>query len=175
MAIFGKAMGNGYAITAIIGKKEIMKFAESTFISSTFWTERIGPTAAIKTLEVMEREKTWDIITNIGLSIRNRLKILAGRYELNISIWGIPALTGFTIISDKSDIYKTLITQEMLKRGFLAGNSIYVCTEHKQDFIDEYFYILENVFKLIKEIEDGRDIKKFLKNEISQTGFRRLV
>ena len=59
MAMFGKALGNGYAVTATIGRREVMKSAQSTFISSTFWTERIGPTAALKTLEVMEREKSW--------------------------------------------------------------------------------------------------------------------
>ena len=56
LAIFGKALGNGYAITAVLGKKEIMDSADKSFISSTFWTERIGPTAGIKVLEIMERE-----------------------------------------------------------------------------------------------------------------------
>ena len=58
MMMLGKTLGNGYAITAVLGTKEIMKSAEQTFISSTFWTERIGPTAALKTLEIMEREKS---------------------------------------------------------------------------------------------------------------------
>jgi glutamate-1-semialdehyde aminotransferase len=66
MAIFGKALGNGYAINAIIGKEEIMRYAEETFISSTFWTERIGPTAALKTLEEMKKIKSWNIVTNKG-------------------------------------------------------------------------------------------------------------
>ena len=57
MAMFGKALGSGYAITAIIGREQIMQSAQRTFISSTFWTERIGPTAAIKTLAIMEREQ----------------------------------------------------------------------------------------------------------------------
>ena len=69
MAIFGKAMGNGYAITAVIGKGEIMEATQKTFISSTFWTERIGPSAAIKTLEIMESERSWEKITNIGRDI----------------------------------------------------------------------------------------------------------
>ena len=60
IAMFGKAMGNGYAITSVIGRRKIMDAAQSTFISSTFWTERIGPSAALKTLEVMEREKSWE-------------------------------------------------------------------------------------------------------------------
>ena len=66
MIMLGKTLGNGYAITAVVGKEEIMRFAEQTFISSTFWTERIGPAAALKTLEIMEREKSWIDITNKG-------------------------------------------------------------------------------------------------------------
>jgi glutamate-1-semialdehyde 2,1-aminomutase len=77
MAMYGKALGNGYAITAIVGKQEFMEAAQTTFISSTFWTERIGPTAAIKTLEIMEREQTWKIITKMGLYVRNELKKLS--------------------------------------------------------------------------------------------------
>jgi glutamate-1-semialdehyde 2,1-aminomutase len=67
MAVFGKALGNGYAITAVLGKKSIMEYAQDTFISSTFWTERIGSVAALKTLEVMKKNKSWEIITDIGL------------------------------------------------------------------------------------------------------------
>ena len=64
IAMFGKALGNGYAITAILGKN-VMEYAQSTFISSTFWTERIGSVAALKTLEIMERDETWTKITNL--------------------------------------------------------------------------------------------------------------
>ena len=69
--MYGKAMGNGYAITAVVGRKEIMEYAQETFISSTFWTERIGPTAALKSLEVMKRIKSWEIITSIGNKIKS--------------------------------------------------------------------------------------------------------
>ena len=86
MAMFGKALGNGYAITAIIGRREVMEAAQSTFISSTFWTERIGPTAALKTLEVMERIKSWDTITQIGLQIRQRWQQLADKHGIKINL-----------------------------------------------------------------------------------------
>ena len=142
MAMFGKAMGNGYAITAVIGRREIMEAAQSTFISSTFWTERIGPTAALKTLEIMEREKSWEIITKTGDEIRYRTKKLADHYNLKISTNGIAALTGFSIESKNSLEYKTLISQEMLSKGYLAGNSVYVCTEHTPKVINGYFSIL---------------------------------
>ncbi len=174
MAIFGKAMGNGYAITAIIGRSKIMDAAQSTFISSTFWTERIGPTAALKTLEIMEREKSWKKITKLGMNIQERWKKLAHKYDIKINLLGIPALAGFSFESKNALAYKTLITQEMLSKGFLAGNSIYVCTEHTTEIIDLYFEALENVFGLIGECEKGRDINKLIKGDICHSGFERL-
>ena len=66
ICIFGKALGNGYPITAVVGKKNVMESVESTFISSTFWSERAGYVAALKTIEQMEKNKTWKKITKIG-------------------------------------------------------------------------------------------------------------
>ncbi len=79
---FGKALGNGYAITAVIGRRDVMDVAQSTFISSTFWTERIGPVAALKTLEIMNKTKSWEVITSIGKDIERRWKILGEKYTI---------------------------------------------------------------------------------------------
>jgi glutamate-1-semialdehyde 2,1-aminomutase len=174
MAMFGKALGNGYAITAAIGRREIMEAAQTSFISSTFWTERIGPTAALKTLEVMQRMRSWERITETGLAITARWRALARKYELDMSTNGLPALTGFSINSPRSAAYKTLITQEMLTRGYLAGTSVYVCTEHTPPIVDDYFDAIEPVFALIKECEQGRDVMQLLKGPICHAGFKRL-
>ena len=174
MAMFGKALGNGYAITATIGRREVMEAAQSTFISSTFWTERIGPTAALKTLEVMERVKSWETITNTGLAIRARWQALAERTGLELDHWGLPALTGFTIKSPKALEYKTLIAQEMLAKGYLATTGVYVCTDHTPEVIDGYFAALEPIFRLIKECEEGRDVTSLLKGPVCHAGFKRL-
>jgi glutamate-1-semialdehyde 2,1-aminomutase len=174
MAMFGKALGNGYGITATIGKREIMEAAQTTFISSTFWTERIGPTAALKTLEVMERVKSWDTITQTGLGIRKGWQQLAEKYGLKINHWGLAALTGFTFESANALAYKTLITQEMLGKGYLAGNSVYVCTEHTPEVVAGFFDALEPVFGLIKECEEGRDVISLLKGPVCHGGFKRL-
>ena len=151
-----------------------MDAAQSSFISSTFWTERIGPTAGLKTLEIMEREKVWEKITKIGLNIKDRWQKLADLNDIKIIQTGIPALASFSIKSKNALAYKTLITQEMLLKGYLAGNSIYVCTEHNNEVIDRYFEILNNVFNLIGECEKGYDVKKLLKVEICHNGFKRL-
>lgn len=174
MAIFGKALGNGYAITATIGKREIMEAAQGTFISSTFWTERIGPAAALKTLEIMEREKSWEQITETGKQITDRWKELAEKYELSISTNGLSALTCYSFNSDNALAYKTLITQEMLAQDILAATSVYVCTEHTQNNIDRYFEALDPVYSLIKECEEGRDVNTLLKGPVCHGGFKRL-
>lgn len=175
MAVFGKALGNGYAITAVIGKKEIMEAAQKTFISSTFWTERIGPSAALATLKVMEETKSWEYITQTGIEIKKKWQQLADRYKLPITLWGIPALAGFSFISSNNLVYKTYITQEMLKKNFLASNTIYVCTEHTSKILDDYFSNLEEIFAEIVKFENGeKDINKSLVGPVCHGGFKRL-
>jgi glutamate-1-semialdehyde 2,1-aminomutase len=174
MAMFGKALGNGYAITATIGRREVMEAAQTSFISSTFWTERIGPTAALKTLEVMQRTRSWEQITRTGNNITERWQQLAKRHGLSIATSGLPALTTYAFNSDKALAYKTLITQEMLEKGYLAGTGVYVCTEHTQQIVDDYFAALDPIFRLIKECEGGRDVMSLLKGPICHAGFKRL-
>jgi len=174
IAIFGKALGNGYGITSIIGRREVMDSAQSTFISSTFWTERIGPSAALKTLEIMERIESWATVTETGKLIRLGWQELADKHELRISHWGLPALAGFSFESNNNLIYKTLITQEMLAKGFLASNSVYACIDHSLLIIEVYMDHLDNIFKLIKQCEDGLDPMKLLHSPICQSGFKRL-
>ena len=174
MAMFGKALGNGYAITAIIGRREIMEAAQTTFISSTFWTERIGPTAALATLDVMSRTESWSQITKTGEAITQRWHELAKKHELKITTGGLPSLTNFNFDSSNALAYKTLITQEMLALGFLASNSVYVCTEHTQGVVDEYFSLLDPIFQVIRNCEDGQDVTSLLRGPVCDSGFKRL-
>jgi len=175
MAIFGKALGNGYAITAIIGTREIMNIAQSTLISSTFWTERIGPSAALKTLEVMEKTKSWELITNIGNGISDQWKSLGKKYQLPLKVVGLPSMIGFVIQSNDWLKYKTYITQEMLKNNILASNVIYVCTEHGQQEIDNYFEVLESILTVISACESNDIlIDSLLDGPVCHSGFKRL-
>ena len=174
LAMFGKALGNGYAMTGVIGRRAVMEAAQSTFISSTFWTERIGPSAALKTLEVMEREKSWDQITATGLKLRQSWQYLADKYSLKISHNGLPALAGFAFQGSSSLKYKTLLTQEMLKRGYLASTSCYVSLAHTPDLINEYLDHLDDVFALIAECETDRSVDDLLEGPVCHSGFQRL-
>tara|TARA_B100000795_G_C22797201_1_gene439961 strand:- start:719 stop:2026 length:1308 start_codon:yes stop_codon:yes gene_type:complete len=175
IAIFGKAIGNGYALTSIIGRREVMEHAQSTFISSTFWTERIGPVAALKTLEVMGKEKSWEVITRIGKEIQERWKKLAEKYSIKIKVVGIPAISVIIFESEKNLSYKTLITQEMLKSGILASNIIFVCTLHSDNILNLYFEKLDSIFALISKCENEElFINDLLDDGVCDSGFKRL-
>ena len=174
VAMFGKALGNGYAVTAVLGKREVMQAAEKSFISSTFWTERIGSSAALATLKAMNKEKSWDKITSTGEHINKEWLKLSQEYELPITISGLSALTTFSFKSDNALAYKTLITQEMLKKGFLAATAVYVCIAHTPDIIKTYLENLKPIFQTIKECEEGRDVMKILEGPIAHNGFKRL-
>jgi glutamate-1-semialdehyde 2,1-aminomutase len=174
MALFGKTLGNGYAVTAVIGRSEVMEAAQTSFISSTFWTERIGSAAALKTLEVMERERSWERITATGKDIAARWQALALHHAVKIKPFGLPALCGYTFDSENALAYKTLVTQEMLAKGFLAGTATYACLEHTPRIVNDYFNALEPVFALVAECENGRDVMSLLKGPICHAGFGRL-
>ena len=137
--MFGKTIGNGYALTAVVGKRNVMEAAQNTFISSTFWTERIGPTAALATLKIMKDIQSWNIITEIGKKVQTGWADLANDNKLEIIISGIPSLSNYSFSSSNSLIYKTFITQEMLKKGFLASTIFYASIAHSNEIINSYF------------------------------------
>ena len=173
--MLGKALGNGYAITAVVGKEEIMKEAKNSFISSTFWTERIGPTAALKCLEIMEKKKSWEYITNYGNKVVKIWKKLAIKYNLKIKISGLPALASFTIVSKNFLKYKTLITQQMLNKNYLACNIFYASISHNQKLLNNYAENLESIFYIISKCEKGEEIiESYLNGPVCYTGFKRL-
>jgi glutamate-1-semialdehyde aminotransferase len=173
LAMFGKTIGNGYALTAVVGKKEVMSYVESTFISSTFWTERIGPTAALKTLEVMERIKSWEIITEIGNKVRKGWKKISENNNISISSSGIPSLSTYKF-NENNLVLKTYLTQEMLKKGYLASDKFYACISH-ENYVDLYLEALNDVFCSIRQnIDNGIKIQSLLKGPVRHSGFKRL-
>ena len=175
IAIFGKALGNGYAITAIIGKNEVMDKAKNSFMSSTFWSERIGPVAALKTLEIMERDKSWIKITELGKKLINLWKKISRRHNIKIIISGLPSLAKFNFVSNNSQAYKTYLTQEMLAKGILAANGVYMSTAHNEKILNKYEILLDEIFFNIARCEKSQiKIEEILKTPISRTPFSRL-
>lgn len=175
LVMFGKTIGNGYALTAVVGKKNVMEAAQNSFISSTFWTERIGPTAALTTLNVMEREQSWQTITETGRKMQKGWQELADYHTLSITVSGIAAMTTYGFNSVNAAKYKTFVTQEMLKKGFLASTHFYASTAHTESHLSSYFEALHGVYKQIALCESQRlNIDDLLEGPVCHGGFKRL-
>ena len=174
MATFGKAIGNGYGITALLGKKNIMRKAKNTFISSTFWTEKIGVSAALKTIEVMEKTKPWIKINRVGEHIKKKWKEFSIKHKVGITVSGLNAMPSFTFNSNHQ-ILKTYLTQEMLKKNFLATNIVYVSTTHSSRLIDKYLREFEKILiKISKFTKSEIKSKSILEGPVSESKFGRL-
>ena len=173
IAIFGKALGNGHAINAIIGKKEIMENTMNTFISSTFWTERIGSVAGLETLNLMKKIESWKTISKIGRNIKKNWNKIAKENSLNIKIQGIDALPNFNFETNSHNLYKTYISQEMLKKNILASNAVYTCINHSDKILSNYFDKLNDIFKMINKCENQEEnIHNLLETSEAITGIR---
>jgi glutamate-1-semialdehyde aminotransferase len=175
IAVFGKTLGNGYAITAIVGRRQVMELAQKTFISSTFWTERIGPTAALKTLEVMKRLKSWEKITFLGKKVQQGWIETAKKNDISITTNGIPALSTFSFNHEDALKYKTFLSQEFLKRGYLASTGFYASFSHNEKIINSYFNVLDEIFFKISEfVRDKKSVDESLDGKVAHNGFKRL-
>ena len=161
LAIFGKALGSGYAINAIIGKRKIMKKAENTFISSTFWGERIGYTAALSTIREFKRLNVFKKIEDNGKLIKSIWLDVSKKHNIKIKIMGSNAIPSFEFCNDHSK-RKTFLTQEMLKNKILATNMIYITIFHNKANIKKYIKILDKAFYDISK----KNIKSILKSKI---------
>ena len=173
LAVYGKSISNGYPMAAIVGKKHIMQTAQESFISSTYWTDRIGPTASLATLEKMNTIKAQEFIVNQGMKIQAFWKVTAEETEVPIHVGSIYPLSHFDFIKDPL-VLKTLFTQIMLERGFLATTSFYVCTEHKDTILEKYFKAVKEAFSTIGSAINRGDYVAMLKGPVCHAGFQRL-
>lgn len=175
IAVFSKAMGNGYAIAAVVGRAEVMQAAQSTFISSTMWTERIGPTAALATIKKHENCNSGRHLVAIGKKIQEGWAGLAEKNGLNISIGGIPPLSHFSFNHDNAPTMKSLFVQRMLERGFLASTLFYSMYAHTEDHVNQYLQAVDSVFSEISKAHQAGDVEKRLQGRPASVGFKRLT
>ncbi|MEK7173290.1 MAG: aminotransferase class III-fold pyridoxal phosphate-dependent enzyme, partial [Patescibacteria group bacterium] len=176
IAVFGKTISNGYPMAAIIGRKKVMDAAQQTFISSSYWTERIGPVASLATLKKIKEKKVPAHIKRIGKMIGDGWIKLADKHNLRIKIDGPEALITFSFDYDaENQLLRTIFIQEMLKRGFLAGGSVYVSLAHTDSSVKKYLEAVDKVFALLKKGLEENNLRKILKGPIAHSGFQRLT
>ncbi len=175
IAVFAKAISNGFPMAAIIGRQSVMQAAQKTFISSTSWTERIGPTAALATIKKLVENNVPAHLYEIGRMIGNGWKQLAANHGLSITVVGPEALVTFSFnYGDQSQAVRTLFTQEMLKYGYLASSSVYVCLAHTPERVEKYLSAVDAVFAFIAKAIAREQVQALLEGPIAHSGFKRL-
>jgi len=175
IAVFGKAISNGYAMSAVIGKAEVMEAAQKSFISSTYWTERVGPAAALATIRKHLRCNVPQHLKTIGQLVQDGWKTAAERANLEVSIGGIPPLGHLYFKGDLQREVRTLFTQLMLDRGFLATNAFYATLAHREQHVTSYLGAVEEVFRIIvRALRDG-SLTSQLRGAVAHAGFQRLT
>jgi glutamate-1-semialdehyde 2,1-aminomutase len=175
MAIFAKALSNGFPMSAIIGRRNVMQAAQTTFISSTNWTERIGPVAALATLKKLKKLKVAERIGKVGDMAEKIWINAAKKNNLKIKTSGVGPLRSFSFdYGDKSQALKTLLVQEMLQKGFLATNALFASYAHTDALLKQYEKAINEVFAYIKDTLETNTLKERLKHPVAHTGFARL-
>lgn len=175
MAIFAKAMTNGYPVSAVIGREEVMQSAQETFISSTFWTERIALAATLKSIECYEKYHVDAHQKYVGTKVKKIWEETAKKNGIKIHIFGILPLIHFAFEYEDGLALKTYFTQEMLTEGFLAANGVYASYAHNDEVLEKYKKACDVVFGKIAGIfASGKDIRDSLNGPVCHSGFERL-
>jgi glutamate-1-semialdehyde 2,1-aminomutase len=176
LAVFAKALSNGFPMAAIIGKGSVMEAAQLTFVSSTFWTERIGPVAALATIDEMERIGASEQVQRIGEQVQAGWKASAAKTGIPARASGLPALCHLAFeCGEQSRAVMTLFTQEMLERGYLAAGGFYPTCAHEPAVVADYLKAVDDVFAFLRQKLDQGGVHAALHGPIAQSGFARLT
>ncbi len=175
MAVFAKAISNGFPMAAIIGRADVMQAAQNTFISSTYWTERIGPAAALATINKHDRYDVSKHLIRIGLAVQAGWCAAAEQAGLELEIGGIAPLAHFTFTGEEKQAALTLYTQLMLERGFLAAGAFYATFAHEDQHISSYLETTQEVFSVIARARQDNTLLQRLAGPSAHRGFHRLT
>ena len=177
MAVFAKALGNGHPIGAVIGTRRAMSGAERSFISSTYWTERTGPAAALAAIRRMEETRVWEHVRRIGGQVLKLWNETAVRHGVEIQLScasDFACLASFSFRGGFKRELRTLYTRFMLEEGILAGTGFYPTLAHNAEHVAVFSAALDRTFARIAAVA-ATDKIPLAKNEVAHDGFQRLV
>lgn len=175
LAVFSKALGNGYPVSAVIGRASVMEASQKSFISSTNWTERIGPVAAMAMICKFRRVEAHTHLVALGESVQAGWRRLAEKHGLHIHIGGIPPMSHFSFEQSESLATKAYFVQLMLDEGFLASTSFYSMYAHTFNHVEAYIAAADRAFAEIARASSADDLKQKLRGAPAASGFKRFA
>jgi glutamate-1-semialdehyde aminotransferase len=175
LAGFAKGIGNGFPMAAVIGKREVMEAAQASFISSTFWTERVGPTAALATIRKHRDRNVPKHLIDVGRRVQNGWTKAAASAGLPVSVGGMEPLSHFGFSTPHPAVAATYFNQLMLDRGYLASTQLYASLAHEPAIVEAYLGAVGEAFGLIAEAVRKGDVESKLRGPVKHSGFQRLT
>jgi glutamate-1-semialdehyde 2,1-aminomutase len=177
MAVFAKGIGNGFPIGAVIGTADIMEAAQTTFISSTYWTERIGPVAALTTLRRFADIDGPQLLVDAGRRVQSIWRDVGEAAGLAVEV-GHPDMPPFSHLAfshAQPQAVRTLYCQLMLERGYLDNGNFYATCAHTNQILDRYAEAVRDAFGHIYDAVRAERVAEELKGPVAHTGFARLT
>jgi len=175
IAVFGKAISNGYPMAAVIGTEKVMQAVQTTFISSTYWTDRIGPTASLATIRKASRLGVTRRLETLGQKVQQGWKEIAAANGLKVEVGGMPQISHFSFLYDEGQAMKTLFVKLMLEKGYLATNAYYAMYAHTDEMVAKYLEAADATFRAIAMAQREGVVEKMIGGPVAHTGFRRLT
>ncbi|MFG0332717.1 MAG: aminotransferase class III-fold pyridoxal phosphate-dependent enzyme, partial [Maioricimonas sp. JB049] len=175
IAVFAKLISNGFAMGAVIGNSSTMSAAQSSFISSAYWTEGIGPAAAVAAVSKMHTIDVPSHLSDIGSRLLTGWHELGSRHGVPVATGGRPELP--TVSFDRADgnALMTLFTRRMLDHGFLAGGGFSPTLAHQPRHVDACLAAADRVFSEIAETIEAGNIRQRIDGLEKHTMFARLT
>lgn len=173
IAVFSKALGNGFPSSAIIGKKWIMEYAQDAFITSTSWTERVGSVAALAMINKFIKVNAASYMLEISTLVWNLWEEMAKKHNLKIHIGGFKPLIHFSFENNHA-VNISYFTQEMLKKGFLASGNFYAMYAHTKEDVAKYAKAVDEVFGNLSKLIKENKVESNLEGQPVASGFARI-
>lgn len=174
-AVFAKGLANGHPMAAIVGTPALMDSAQRTFVSSTYWTEAVGPAAALATLEKMQCVDLPTHLAHLGELMQAGWRELAERHGLRVHVTGHKPLSRFSFEDDDAEALMTLFTARMLDHGYLAGAAFYPSLAHEQRHVEAYLVAADAVFRELAAAHRDGSARERLGTPVRHAGFARLT
>jgi glutamate-1-semialdehyde 2,1-aminomutase len=177
IAVYAKAMSNGIPAAAIIGHAAVMDAANESFISSSYWTDGLGPAAALACIQKMQSLPVQQHVWSLGEKLQSGLRDLAQRHPaLAITIGGQPCAPSITFgLAGDTAAAKALMIRAMLQRGFLFSSQLYTMWPHAEADVSRMLSALDEALADIVEIHGRGALQETAGPQVKAAGFARLA
>jgi glutamate-1-semialdehyde 2,1-aminomutase len=177
IVVYAKAMSNGFPFGAIIGRDEVMQAADRSFISSSYWTDGVGPAAALAVLAKARREDAFRVVWQRGEQLQAKMREVAARYPVcKVIVAGMASTPSVTFgLGGDASLAQTVFVRRMQQRGFLVMSTYYVMLAHREtDFSGLVAAMDETLAELAPAVGEGR-LQELAQVERGEKGFARLA